>query len=214
MAKDIPIKNKDNKSDGKSVDAFGIFAIVLFVIALITFVFTISEGITGNASGYVNITVFSRLEVNVTNAIIQWGNGTIDANELNATLYTSQTSSSISRGNWTADPDAISVENIGNVNTTIELQASINASGLFGAVGSQRYMWNVSNKDPGSCFGGDNSVDTWYDANITSTKYCDDFGYIDGADEIYLDVKLTVPYNTTNFTTELYDVITITASAT
>jgi hypothetical protein len=215
MAKDVPIKNKDNKSDGKSVDAFGIFAIVLFVIALITFVFTISEGITGNASGYVNITVFSRLSINVTTDAVQWGNGSVDAGETNATLYTSQTSSSVSRGNWTADPNAIVIENIGNVNTTISLQASINASGLFGAVGEQEYKWNVSDKEPGACNGGDATLDVWADANNSgAVKYCDDFDYQDGTDEIYLDVLLTVPYNTTNFTTEVYDTITITAAAT
>ena len=201
----------------------GIVAIILFIIALFTLVYTVmnttKESVTGKASGFVNITVHSRLEVNLSVSQINWSEGSIEAGQTNATLYTSQTSSTVERGNWSdvSDPDAILIENTGNVNVTIAIQATNNASGLFGSnliVGEQEYKWNVTNKEAGSCTSNSTSLDVWVDANITSggQNYCTEFGYDDSADEIYLDVLLTVPYNmTASYSSDISDIITITA---
>ncbi len=203
----------------------GIVAIILFIIALCTLIFTVvnttKESVTGKATGFVNITVHSRLEINLSVSQINWSEGSIEAGQTNATLFTSQTSSTVNRGNWSdvSDPDAIVIENTGNINVTIAITATNNASGLFGGdllIGEQEYKWNVTNKEVGACTSNSTSLDVWIDANITSggQNYCTEFGYTDVMDEIYLDVLLTVPYNmTASFSSDISDIITITAAS-
>lgn len=209
MAKDINPKNEKK-------DLLGIIAIVLFVIALIVLIIAINKTITGNVStGYVNLTISSNLAVNLSVANISWGPGTINVGETNATLYTDAITNSVFRGNWTntgSDPDSILIENIGNVNTTITIAGTYNASELFGAVGEQMYQWNLTNKEVGACNGVSLALDTYTDANVSNHQYCSQFEYDDGRDEIYLNIMLTVPYNTTNMSKTIADTITVTAT--
>lgn len=208
------------KQNKKQMDLLGIIAIVLFVIALIVLIMAIGKSITGKATtGYLNITVQTNLGVNLSVANISWGPGTIDEGKTNATLYTDGETNHVFRGNWTNtgyNPKSITIENIGNINTTITIKGSINASGLFGKVGEQMYQWNVTNKEAGACTGGAFTLDTWWDANGTDSngkQFCSQFEFNDGKDEIYLNTRLTIPFNTTNFSSTVADTITVTATA-
>lgn len=215
---------KENKNTNGLIVAL---AIGVFVIALLNFsviylkISSLNKEITGFASGYVNITVQSKLAINLTNATILWGPGSINSGEVNATLFTkSSAAGSVSRGNWSGNnASGILIENIGNINTTLEFKAGLNAAQMFGNVGQQEYKFNVSTKSGEGTCRNNTALNTWVDVNTSGTigtLYCSQFGYESAMDEVWLNVLLTVPYNTTNISSggvEVFDTITITASA-
>ena len=207
-------KNKNN------YDILTIIAIILFIIALITLITTIvkvnsKEKVTGYASGYVNLTVQSSLEINLSISNISFGPGTINSGQENATVRTAQIASAVERGNWSTSARGILMENVGTINVSINILSANNASELFGLVGQEQYQLNLSNKEAGACqtCAGCEATETWIDANETNVAWCDPLGWADGMDETYIDVLLTIPYNTTNMSTSIADTLTITASA-
>ena len=177
------------------------------------------EKITGYASsgaGYVNITLNTQITINMTTDTINWGAGTITSGQLNASLNTNSgnTTGYILRGNWTAaGHPGLVVANIGNINATLTLATAKNAADLFGGTAAQQaYQWNVTNKDPGSCIGGAETLGVWSDVNKTTPGiFCSKFNFLTDSNEVYIDIKLVVPYDATGV--ELHsDTITVTAS--
>ncbi|MBU3913330.1 MAG: hypothetical protein KKE50_04515 [Nanoarchaeota archaeon] len=175
----------------------------------------IKDRITGFASsGYVNVTVSTQITINLTTDTINWGAGTINAGQENASLNTNGAlTATVLRGNWTTTPTAIVIANIGNVNASLTLGAGKTAATFFGgSAGDQAYQWNVSNKDVGSCNGGTEVMNTWRNVNSTAVpgKFCAQFGTLLAANEIYLDIKLVIPKLAT-LTGAQSDMITVTA---
>jgi hypothetical protein len=70
-------------------------------------------------------------------------------------------------------------------------------------------MINVTNKDSGSCYGG-NALGVWIDVNKSYVKYCSHMGPLEDSNEIYIDLLLTVPADSNNIG-NLSDILTITA---
>jgi len=166
--------------------------------------------------GYVNLTILTYVSINLTVDSISWGEGNINAGEVNATLYTvGDEVGVVQRGNWSGvNASAFVVENTGNLNCSISIQSGKNAHDFFnsGTNSNEQYMLNVSNKEAGSCIGS--SLGSWVDVNKTSggTKFCNNFNFRQGVDEIYIDVLLTVPADAGNLD-EQSDVIIVTADA-
>jgi hypothetical protein len=76
------------------------------------------------------------------------------------------------------------------------------------------YQWKVSDKEAGSCSGGlTHSV--WYDVN-SSARLCAHFSPINASDELFLDIRVVVPYdaNLGSGSVHKTDILTLTASAT
>lgn len=200
----------------KYQNIISILAVIVILVAIVNIsvsIFKISEynkQITGFASGYVNITVDTQITINVTQDTINFGRGIITSGQLNATLYTNGAGTSVvERGNWsTAIASPIVVENIGNINASLKITAGKNASDFFdSATGSnQEYMINVSNKDAGSCNGG--PVSLWNSANVTEVVYCNQLDFNTNRNEVYVNVKLTVPYDARNIDAQS-DILTI-----
>jgi len=170
------------------------------------------------SSGYVNLSVNTIMTINLTRASLNWGSGRVNAgNSTGAILYTSgNKDGTVIGGSWTGSGvNGFIVENIGNINASLKLKTGKNASDIFaGSSGSnQEYKLNVTNKEPGSCSGGV-VLGEWVDVNVTSpgTKYCNQFSPLLGSNEIFVDVWLKVPYDTSNLGTQS-DILTITASA-
>ena len=205
-------------------NVIAVFAFIAVTIALVNLSVTLikvsdfREQLTGFASGYVNVTVYTQISINVSTDTIDWGSGSVDIGQQNATLYTKGASTgAVERGNWSegANTKGIVIENLGSVNASLTLQGAHDAYGLFGSASNtnEQYLWNVSNKEVDSCYGGEETMDQWRNANVTAAGIvCSQFGFNDDYDEIYLDVWLTVPYDATNVTDRLDEVITITAS--
>jgi hypothetical protein len=204
-----------------------VLTVVAVVVALANVSITLmkvadfNEKITGLASdaGYVNISVETEISVNMSRDTVNWGSGLINGtgeDRFNATLKTAQETATVERGNWShGSVKGLILQNLGNINASINLTAANDADDLFGsAEGSgsdnQRYRWNMTNKDAGSCSGGSEGLSTWNDVNKSSANFCGQFNYGDNENEVYIDIWLTVPYDAQN-TGAQSDTITVTA---
>lgn len=198
------------------------FISVIVILVNITSVFIkisdFREKLTGysNYYSYINISISSSVTINLTRDSVNWGSGRVDSGSTNATLYTQgDGNANVSNGNWSiTSAKAFVVENIGNVNVSLSLQNTKNASDFFASTSgsNQEYKLNMSNKEPESCTEGLPS--TWTDVNKTSkgTRYCNFLNSIDTKDEVYIDVWLKVPYDASN-TGALSDTLTVIASS-
>lgn len=208
----------------KSYDLLFIFLIIAIAFLLInisvTFIKIVEfqKEVTGFGSlSYVNLTIFTSTSINISRDTINWSSGTINNGELNATLYTNgENNGVVSRGNWSGvDAKGLIVENTGTINASLILKTEKNAHDFFNSLSSsnEQYMWNVTNKEAGSCNGGA-SLGVWANVNKTTggTKFCSQFDYSNERDEVYIDILLTVPYDSVNIGL-LSDTITITADA-
>ena len=181
--------------------------------------------ITANQSvAQINITIMTNLKINFTRNNATWGKGLINGtgdDGLNATLSTSRETASVQRGNWTySDVKGFILQNIGTVNASLRISSNVNASFLFGKTpDTQREFYiNVTNKDAGACVFNTSFVTaTWYTPNLTSlglngaNVVCNQFGFLDTQDEIYVDHLLTVPHDANTTNAELIAILTATA---
>ena len=193
----------------KSNDVLFIFVCICILIMLVHISVTFlkisdfNKELTGQASGFVNLTVSSSVNVNLSRSSLSWGSGIVDTGEKNATIYTSgDANGTVVRGNWSGiGVNGFVVENLGTVNSTLSLKSGKNAIDFFGSLSSsnQEYRFNVSSKEDSSCSGGAN-LGEWIDVNKTSggTLYCAQFDFNNARDEVYIDVWLTVPYDAGN----------------
>lgn len=206
----------------KLIDIIAVLSFISIILILIniTSVFIkisdFKKEMTGKASAYVNISISSSVSINMTRDRMDWGSGRVDAGNTNATLYTQgDNNASVINGNWSnSSAKAFVVENTGNINISLSLQNTNNASDFFASTSglNQEYKLNVSNKEPGSCSG--DLLGIWIDVNKTSggTKYCSQLSSLDTKDEIFIDVLLKVPYDASN-TGELSDTLNVIASS-
>ena len=203
----------------KANNIFMMLAIVALVFAAINASIVLIKTpsfkkITGYASsGYVNVTVDTQITINMTTDTVNWGAGVIDAGLNNATLKTNNSgAASVIGGNWSTAVTALVVANIGNVNASLTLSTGKNATTFFaGGTLNSEYMWNITNKDTGSCNGGTEVLNAWRNVNKTvAGKFCSQFGFFP-ANEIYINLLLTIPKDTTS-TGLQSDTITVTAS--
>ena len=175
-------------------------------------------GYAGESTGEVNITVTNVRSINFSTASINFGVGTIDGGQTNATVQTNgDSAATAARGNWSSQSGwsvpGLVLQNIGNINSSLTLNTATNAGGLFGSGGSgqEDYEWNVSIKDTNSCSGGTETLNRWGDVNNSvAGKYCNQFGYLTSGNELYIDIRFSVAYDIKN-ATSLSDTITATA---
>ena len=158
------------------------------------------DKLTGFAAGYVNITVNTQATINFSQDIVNWSSGTIIPPNKNASLSTNGAgSATIARGNWSASAHALVLANIGNVNVTLTLQSSKDAADFFGgSAGDRAYQWNISNKEGSSCTlagAGNIVLDQWKDVNKSVAKACGNFSFDQDHNEIFIDIKMVVPYD-------------------
>lgn len=175
----------------------------------------ISELTGFGTSGYVNVTVATVVSVNFTQDTINWGAGSIDNGQNNASLLAANAGPSVTRGNWsTSGITPLSLENIGTTNVTLKIASDKNATGLFsGSAGHRRYQLNVTSSDAGACNGAlVSNLSLWVEPNITSPgdQYCSQLGYIDTQDQVNISIILVVPYDGT--TGALSSTLTATAA--
>ena len=209
--------NQDNK-----LIALALVALVIAMFGAGVTYFSIANlttKISGLASstGEANLTVVSSANINFTTASINWGTGEVDGGSDYAILNTA--AGTVTGGNWTAVNGGFIVENIGNVNITLDLQAGKTAAQFLGGT-SPGYMWNVSNSESGSCVnmtylepyvGNVSGFGVFADTSTSVTRICDFFDFIDSRDTIEIDLNLSVPVN--SLKGALSDVITATATA-
>jgi hypothetical protein len=193
---------------------FLVVVVVFIALANLAITFTkvsdIRQEMTGRATGYVNLTINTQLNIALYNETVWWGEGVVNAswegetlNYANLTTHADATSTIIG-GNWsTNDASGITIANIGNINCSLTLQSDNNASDLFDSetTGLQTFQWNVSEKEAGACGGGngDEQFEVFIDVNKTAAgTYCNQFGYLPGKNELFFDFHLQVPHDAQN----------------
>ena len=200
---------------------------VLAVVVVIASLFSIGlvymsarslfSAISGYATstGVANLSVETTVVINFTTNTISWGSGRVDSGASSAGLNTFETNN-VSGGNWTlTTPGGLRLQNLGNVNVTLNLSATKSAATMIGGT-SPGYKWNISNVESGSCRNATGTVETpllfnFYDPNTTTTEFCRFFKFADSADTVRIDFNLTIPSD--SLTGVLTDTITATAFA-
>ena len=174
--------------------------------------------LTGYASGYVNLTINTQITLNITQETVNFSSGTMTPGPTNATLRTvgiGAMTAIITGGNWSADADALSFANIGNINCSISAKGNKNSQMFFGGgISDRAYQWNFSNKDPNSCgaWNETSARNVFADVNITTAIICSQLDYDISRNEMLIDFKLVVPYNSNQTNTPISDIITITGN--
>jgi len=143
-----------------------------------------------------NVTISTTEAINFTTDNIDWGTGYIFSGYINATLRTDNIDNV--GGNWTNISQGFVLENIGNINVSLNISTDKSAAQFIGgtAGGGPVYQYNVTNVEAGSCTNSTGfDLGTYYDVNYTSPgpSVCDVFEYLDGKDSIRIDIKVVIP---------------------
>jgi hypothetical protein len=182
----------------------------------------LKEQMTGNAVGYVNLSIVQEINIE-SNGSIEWGEGLVNTTGgYNYTILetSSGAAGNVTGGNWSAESktQAIEIKNIGNVNCSLTFASRWEtgaAHQLFGGTAMyENYTWKVSEKETGSCNTPTANFTRWTEPN-GSINFCNNMGYVDTKDEVYFNVRLFVPYdaNVTGNKEARQDIIQITASS-
>ncbi len=179
-------------------------AVVAVVIAMVGVGVTynslnvFSNLISGNAveSGLVQLNISSNMQIEIISAngstgskTLDWGTGTVDASET-ALLVSNGT---VTNSNFPVIDSGFIIENTGNVNVTLSLHASKDASGFFSVPeGESLFQYNLTNYEPGSCVFSAETEGVWKNFTTTSTPVCTTFTY-DTGDKIRLDILMSIP---------------------
>ena len=196
--------------------------IIAFVSAGVTYfsVASLMTKISGLATseGYANLTVKTGANINFTTFDLNWSEGQVNDGETYAVLNTAD--GTVTNGNWTAVDGGLILENIGNVNVTLDLQSGKSPATFIGG-SNPGYMWNISTSEANSCVNV--TYDVPYLSNITGFgnfvtvsdsalyRVCDIFEYRAAADTIEIDLNLSISID--SLKGALTDVITATATA-
>lgn len=199
---------------------FAIAAIVLLVAALsLGFTYysisNFKEGfltgyVTANGTIYINIT--SAVAINFTTATISWGSGSVNSGTVYSVLSTS--SDDVINGSWTPVASGFVVENIGNVNVSVNITGGKNATDFFGAglAKDPLYQINVTNIEANSCTNASGfNLGQFYNITKAGLYACGNFTAQDARDTISIDVKLGIPNDAPATGVNLTDQIQVTA---
>lgn len=206
---------KSQKNNSQALMLLTVFAVVISMVGAGLTYYTVNQykntWFTGFAlqSGDINLTVQTAALINFTTDSINWGSGMVNAGQTSATLNTCCGGINTS-GNWTKVTQGFVVENLGNVNLTLNLKTADTAATLLGGT-SPDYEYNVTNVEANSCNGSTGfTLGTFYDVNTTGsgTKVCDLFTSASTRDTIRIDIKLVVPSD--SLTGALSDTMTAT----
>lgn len=160
-----------------------------------------------------NVTVSTNEAINFTTDNINFGAGYVSAGNDNATLDTG--AGTVSGGTWTPVSSGFILENIGNVNVSLDIKTGSNAAGFIGgtAGGGPAYQYNLTALENGGCTNSSFDLKMWYDVNTTGdgTRVCDVMRYDDTYDRVRIDIKLVIPSDSK--TGALGDTMTATATA-
>jgi hypothetical protein len=187
--------------------------ILTYVSILVIFLSFISLGLVlnGNAVGTLNITIYKFVNINFTTNLVNFGNGAIDSGKVNATI---DTLGNVINGNWTPTNSGFILENIGNVDVSLDLKSGKTAIQFLGGT-SPLYQYNFTDKagKTGSCTNGTFPKGAWINVNTTNSgdRLCNPLRFSDSNNTIRIDLKLVIPAD--SLTGNLTDIFTAVATA-
>ncbi len=158
-------------------------------------------------SAFLNVTVTSTADINFTSENITFGSGVVTGGKTFAYL---DTEGNIVDGSWGAVSEGFVLENIGNVNVSLNITASNDADGFIGGT-SPAYNYKVTNAEAVSCTGG-TAASSYIPLNESGPELaCGIFSFHNSEDTVNLDINLTIPHDST--LGELNSTIIATATA-
>jgi hypothetical protein len=179
----------------KITEAIIYTSIAVIVVSL----FFIGTELTGfafaNDTGIVNVTIGTSAAISFTANFLEFGSGAVDPGAV-AVL---DSKGNVTNGTWTPISGELILENIGNVDVTLQLQTDKNASSFIGGSGNQAFEAMVANAsgNVGACI-GNNTFSSYAPINETPQDACSiSFGYASIADEIIIDFNMTIPDDAT-----------------
>ena len=185
------------KADNKNIkldNALMIVAIIAVGFAFVNLMTTIDkfrdiQSLTGYATdtGVANLTILSTASINFTTFQIQWGEGYINTT---ATIANLSTDGLNSGQGWNNVTDALILENIGNVNVSINLSSDKAAATFIGG-NSPTFEWKVSSNETNAC--KDPTNITAYTTVTTAEQLaCTNFGWADTTDKLEIDIAVGI----------------------
>jgi len=184
-----------------STNLLMLVAIVAVGFASVNLIITINKiGDIKTLTGYAfdtataNLTITENIQINFTTDNINWGSGYVTGTNTSATLNTL----GIMNGTgWTPVSAGLILENIGNVNVTLNLSSSANAATFIGGdTITPLFQWDVSEAtgNTGACSPGVN-ISVWTSVTTTPQIACTNFGATGTMDELEIDLQVVIPDN-------------------
>jgi len=193
------------KFSGRDVISYVAIFVIVVSLASIGMKFTGYDTVDDTAR--INVTVVTSAAINFTADFIEFGVGSVTEGQAGATMDTE--GSAVPTGSWTSPATGLVLENIGNVNVSLGLQASDLAQDYLGGTGPLfQYMVSNSSGDTGSCNG--NTAPSYTNFTTGNVEVCAELGTDAGQDEVDIDIKLYIPSD--SFTGNLTATITATGT--
>ncbi len=149
------------------------------------------------ATATLNISTLQAISFAVST--IDWGTGWVNTTggATTCTLYTTTDPQTGCAGFNDATNNAslvhpLVLENVGTTVVNVTLRASANASTLIGGT-NPSIQWMVTANETGSC--SSYPVNTWTEVSTTDTDVCYNLNYTDNKDSFKVDLKITIPYD-------------------
>jgi hypothetical protein len=165
---------------------------------------------TTNDTAVVNVTVDTSAEIIFTTDFLNFGSGAVTP----GTVAVLDSEGTVTNGDWAPVSGELVLENIGNINVTLELMTDKLASDFIGGSANQNFEAKVTDYagnggNTGACT-GTQAFSSYHPINTTLQTACGTaFGYTNVTDEIMIDFNMTIPDDATGSRT-----ITITAVGT
>ena len=162
------------------------------------------DSITGygaeSGSGQVNITISQNLSIFVAVTNMSFGQGHVTTGKSYAIINSSklvQNTTMFASMNWTnssgnCNPQSLEIRNDGNTHAAITLTSDKTAGDFIGGT-LPEFEFNASSKELGSC---DSGTAGWTSITGASQTVCSNLTATDTKDEIYVNARLTIPYDT------------------
>ena len=165
------------------------------ICAIVVSLFLIGVKMTGyatvNDQAVVNVTIISSAAINFTTDFIDFGAGIVNPGELGATL---NTENSVTLGNWTPISSGLVLQNIGNVNVSLNFSTD-KTPAQFLAGTNPLFQLKVTNTstDVGACTGTAGMLADYVNVSTTEVESCSLFEFNDTKDSIDVDVQIYIP---------------------
>lgn len=152
--------------------------------------------ITGMAitqAGTASFNITSVTSIAIPDALIDFGQGAVTAGEASATIDTDGTNTS-----WegTVPNDMFVIENDGNIDIDINVNATVDADGFIGGTADiNSFKWKVDKTEAGEASACQTSGMDAYEevTTTTNTLFCGNLSSIDAADLVAMDLQLVIP---------------------
>ncbi len=174
------------------------------------------SGFASTDTGTLSFTVLTEADIEFTDDTISWGSGRVDIDTVRAVLDTD--AGTVTNGTWTPESSGFVLQNKGNTNVSMTIKVDKTPATFIGGAGGggPAYEWLVSDgpSPTDTCAahsGGIVNASQYNDTTTDYTKICNDMGYLASANEFNIDIRITIPYDSS--LGALSDTITASAAA-